>query len=634
MGTLTADCPRLDEHCPHKLATSCRLTSTPNCCACADERPHSRLYRVYIDGVGYVQRGTRWQSYCWFCKGLFVAPSHCHHLAAPRLFTNSTPEFWTNRLAATDPPLEASQTKIPLVPDQTEFLERWKEYHQGYRLVPEPDGTEGEGNRVPILGEPLADVSPGFLPRTLTQLPAGDMNDATRPENRTRRRRLTSEDQRPEEPRESIDDALDSLLAEVSEDESPLVVPARTMDRRTMDRFEAGLAEILISRTDILPVELRLPRSESNPAGVVEDEATAAEQQTPVVLPFRRRPPFRVALARHVGTNPAEMLGDETTTMQQQTPGTLHDRRVRRALARRDGINPDQVQTRVVPDPDSASSSENRARVERNLQRTRDRLVRVFGSRDDVQRDDYESPLSTLYGRAEARYQQAEERRATGNTIAPSTQNMSARERREVEEQILWGIMQESERPTTSDTDISSYIHSYRAGRRRRARDDSGLSTHPPDRPYMPMLQSQPPFTTSAADSSSNLMAAEHSIADAHSLMDRYARLHEAHSEIPFSQLLPPPNARRIPSPPRPTLDTSDRPPPLTDAQMMKNLACQVCYAQIADIAVVPCGHMVMCQWCADVVVPVRHNTIPARVSNCPMCRKRIQQRFKVHIGG
>jgi hypothetical protein len=73
MGTLTAGCPRLDSHCPHKLPTSCRLTSTPNCCACADERPHSRTYSVYIDGVGFVQRGTRWQSYCWFCKGVFSA---------------------------------------------------------------------------------------------------------------------------------------------------------------------------------------------------------------------------------------------------------------------------------------------------------------------------------------------------------------------------------------------------------------------------------------------------------------------------------------------------------------------------------------------------------------------------------
>lgn len=70
MGTLTADCPRLDAHCDHKLATSCRLTSTHNCCACADERAHSLTYRVYIDGIGFVQRGTRWQGYCWFCKGI------------------------------------------------------------------------------------------------------------------------------------------------------------------------------------------------------------------------------------------------------------------------------------------------------------------------------------------------------------------------------------------------------------------------------------------------------------------------------------------------------------------------------------------------------------------------------------
>jgi hypothetical protein len=81
MGTLTAGCPRLDAHCPHKLATSCRLTSTLNCCACADERAHSRTYRVYIDGIGFVQRGTRWQGYCWFCKGMFAREEQCAPMA-------------------------------------------------------------------------------------------------------------------------------------------------------------------------------------------------------------------------------------------------------------------------------------------------------------------------------------------------------------------------------------------------------------------------------------------------------------------------------------------------------------------------------------------------------------------------
>ncbi|KAK5003190.1 hypothetical protein LTR39_006491, partial [Cryomyces antarcticus] len=68
MGTLTAEIPRLSEYCPHKLPTSCRLSSIPNCCACADERAHTYTYLVYVDGVGSVPRGTRWQAYCWFCK--------------------------------------------------------------------------------------------------------------------------------------------------------------------------------------------------------------------------------------------------------------------------------------------------------------------------------------------------------------------------------------------------------------------------------------------------------------------------------------------------------------------------------------------------------------------------------------
>lgn len=67
MGTLTAGVERLAGHCDHKLPTSCQLTIT-ECCACADERAHSASYSVYIDGVGFVPRGTRWQRYCWFCK--------------------------------------------------------------------------------------------------------------------------------------------------------------------------------------------------------------------------------------------------------------------------------------------------------------------------------------------------------------------------------------------------------------------------------------------------------------------------------------------------------------------------------------------------------------------------------------
>ncbi|KAF1834940.1 hypothetical protein BDW02DRAFT_497284 [Decorospora gaudefroyi] len=93
-------------------------------------------------------------------------------------------------------------------------------------------------------------------------------------------------------------------------------------------------------------------------------------------------------------------------------------------------------------------------------------------------------------------------------------------------------------------------------------------------------------------------------------------------------------DSHRPPSPPLASLDNQPgRPGPKTDEEMTKVLACQVCYQQIADVAVLPCGHMVMCQWCADVVVPVKHGHIPQRPTKCPMCRKQVKQRFKIHTG-
>nr|POF14277.1 hypothetical protein CFP56_03301 [Quercus suber] len=145
MGTLTAGTVRLPGHCDHKLPASCRLTSILECCACADERAHAPSYAVYIDGIGFVPRGTRWQRYCWFCK-----------------------EFWENRVAASG--LRPAQTRIPGTPDQTAFLERWYEFHHGYRIVKKDDGTE---ERIAVLGEEFREVSPGLLPRTLEELRAG-----------------------------------------------------------------------------------------------------------------------------------------------------------------------------------------------------------------------------------------------------------------------------------------------------------------------------------------------------------------------------------------------------------------------------------------------------------------------------
>ncbi|KAH7125521.1 hypothetical protein B0J11DRAFT_308344 [Dendryphion nanum] len=458
MGTLTGDCPVLDAHCPHKLATSCRLTSTLNCCACADERSHTLTYRVYIDGVGFVNRGTRWQGYCWFCK-----------------------EFWNNRLAATYPPLQLSQTRVPFIPDQTEFLDKWFEFHRGYRIASLADGTD---QRIAVIGEPWKDVSPGFLPRTLDEM-RNQRNDASRAANRFLRRRLSSEDVEPDEtPQQSLEDALNDLLQEDSEDEE------------------------------------ESPQSQESEAGPPNQGSTS-------------------------------------------------------------------VQLDLPPLTTSVPTREERAR---------ERFTRLFGTRQDVEQDDYISPLTTMYQRAWTRHQEAERLRDSGQQDAPPLNSLVPEERRRVEQQILWSVMRDSrgellnqeEQPTSAtaaNPPSTSTIHtpSTSSAELRRAieRVNSNL-----------LLISNATSTVASAISAMRTMEPQRSL----------------------------------------DMDKQDRPPPMEDEEMTKKLACSICYSQLADTALLPCGHMIMCQWCADLHIPVKHSHIPIRPSNCPKCRKQVKQRFRIHM--
>lgn len=68
--------PASTETCSHKSFTSCQLSTSLPCCACADKRPNSvsnsvlytASYPMYTDGVGMTTNGTRQQGYCPSCK--------------------------------------------------------------------------------------------------------------------------------------------------------------------------------------------------------------------------------------------------------------------------------------------------------------------------------------------------------------------------------------------------------------------------------------------------------------------------------------------------------------------------------------------------------------------------------------
>jgi hypothetical protein len=81
-------------------------------------------------------------------------------------------------------------------------------------------------------------------------------------------------------------------------------------------------------------------------------------------------------------------------------------------------------------------------------------------------------------------------------------------------------------------------------------------------------------------------------------------------------------------------LDAKDsgRPEPRTEEEMEVKLECRICYSQVADVACLPCGHLVMCKWCSEQHSPtMQHDrTRPRRAAACPVCRKGIRQKVRV----
>ncbi|KAK6335757.1 hypothetical protein TWF730_003134 [Orbilia blumenaviensis] len=81
------------------------------------------------------------------------------------------------------------------------------------------------------------------------------------------------------------------------------------------------------------------------------------------------------------------------------------------------------------------------------------------------------------------------------------------------------------------------------------------------------------------------------------------------------------------------SLDHPERPDNMKEEDLKIMVDCKVCYGQIADMVLLPCAHLVLCQWCADTVAPAAPNRpegIVAPRSNCPVCRARVEKKIKV----
>ncbi|KKZ68309.1 hypothetical protein EMCG_05984 [[Emmonsia] crescens] len=76
------------------------------------------------------------------------------------------------------------------------------------------------------------------------------------------------------------------------------------------------------------------------------------------------------------------------------------------------------------------------------------------------------------------------------------------------------------------------------------------------------------------------------------------------------------------------------RPEPKEAEELTVNLECKACMSQLIDTVVLPCGHAVLCRWCADQHMPSSRmdKTKPRGSATCPMCRKPVKQKIRIYL--
>ncbi|KAL4764623.1 C3HC4 finger protein [Aspergillus foveolatus] len=68
------------------------------------------------------------------------------------------------------------------------------------------------------------------------------------------------------------------------------------------------------------------------------------------------------------------------------------------------------------------------------------------------------------------------------------------------------------------------------------------------------------------------------------------------------------------------------RPEPKETEEMTINMECKICMGQVVDTVLLPCGHAILCRWCADELMPSSKGCLKERAS-CPMCREPVKQK-------
>jgi Zinc finger, C3HC4 type (RING finger) len=335
----------------------------------------------------------------------------------------------------------------------------------------------------------------------------------------------------------------------------------------------------------------------------------------------------------------------------------------------------DQRQARTPPNITTDPTSRNI-----NRRPMRDNPFQALGSREEVERPDYQSPVASMYGSAWGEYRNAEAARQ-GQNLGISTTASTA----ENQQPVL-------PNPLMSPADAPQFATPYFArpivGASQPYVGPIGLQAYSPPEPYFappmrfagrdavnglgPRWTFRPSASTASNRRQQNLSAPDQGVGHSENTpsirrMSGAARRAANRGESDggafgrpldmagidmmqarFGYPYMPPGLSRgdylagyagrdigsdTESEPPLTFDTQNRPPPMDADAMMLDMSCSICKEHIVDTVVLPCGHAVMCNWCADLHAPSskKDKSVPKdRSAKCPMCRTRIKQKVRI----
>lgn len=296
--------------------------------------------------------------------------------------------------------------------------------------------------------------------------------------------------------------------------------------------------------------------------------------------------------------------------------------------------------------PDRSTQSRN---FTAQLPRARRRpLPNPFGTREEIEAEDYQSPLEGMFTRAWNRYRAAEQVRRA-NPIAPALNTDT-----EWESSDHAGLGRQPHGSENS-TSLANELGVVPAGTWAHPGSIQEQGHHPHARRAMILqrmaaLNSELGAQTTrlrdlrladAASESEGVQPRTHTdvseaTQDQLDLLQAAVAAARANTLGLYEQILENESASEHPIPRiNPIDEQTSRPVARNPEELMVSVACQICREQVVDTLLEPCMHIALCRWCSDILRQQSRRVRHGHQNNgwkCPICRRRVVSARRVYL--